>query len=277
VAEAAGVSGGRNRTWRLRVSCLLIALLVVPMGCGDDDDEEETDGPDGGTDVPISTEGTDVPITTEATDVPVTTEATGPTVAFGFTAAQLAEIESIAKSNPDDIARDVNLLGSNPLGPAQVSPDEVVNVAISLCQWSFDPEVTLNWFRQRASRLSVVLIGPAERLLNYATLRCETRFPSNEETQRYRRGVLNGLAPHGAFGPLPTIQPNPGSIEFELCEALNSSTGGRAAEAVVGGMIQAASRKFDSEVVATFIVQVAGSSCSKWLPPAFDALRRVVG
>ncbi|ADB73528.1 hypothetical protein [Geodermatophilus obscurus] len=182
----------------------------------------------------------------------------------------LADLENSYAASPAGIARDLSALGV-----ASVVQTEVETVAVDLCVSSFDPAVVLTWFSQQRVVLTWMIVGPVQRLLDYAgSPQVCSRGASPEEAAAYMAGIRAAL-PDALPG---TDRSQPTDAERVLCEFLGSNAGGEAAKTVLDGLIRAATRgRVDEGEAVALGVQVAGAVCPEALPVARDAFDEYFG
>lgn len=233
---------------KLHVVVALLAVVVI-VGCGDDDENGDSNGATG-------TIGTAAPITTSTSTV------------GGITVEQ---IRDLIDSTPEAIARDVNTLG---LTRAPVTTAGVADVARRLCESEFAPSVATAWLQVSGVTRSYLLVGPADRLLALAGQRqtC-TRPPTTAEASTYRTGVYEYLVPTGTG---IAGQPRPVAVNTQpVCNFLGQRAVGDAASAVLDSVLKAVSGdRIEAGQILAFLVEVAGSTCDRWLPTAVEAFDR---
>jgi hypothetical protein len=220
------------------------ALAVVPLlaaGCGDDDDNGDT--------------GTTTTTTSETSD-------------DAQLDAALADFREVLDSTPEAIAANVSALALTP-----VTADQVRDVARSLCESAFDPDVTTSWL-QSMMLTNVAMVGPANRLLRYSgTPEVCGRAPTTDERDFYQGEVYRVLEPTPPLPPGATQVPD--RAEAVVCDLLGDQGAGDVAGAALDGLLDLASRGgFDAGEFLPFVVEVAGARCDQWLPTAIDALDR---
>jgi len=216
----------------------VVALLVA--GCGDDDDDADT--------------GTTTTTTSETAD-------------DAELDAALADFWEVLDSTPEAIAEDVSALALT-----QVTADQVREVARTLCDSTFHPDVTTSWL-QSLILTNVAMVGPANRLLRYSgSPEVCSREPTTAERDFYRAEVYRALAPTPPLPPGATRVPN--RVEAVVCDLL-AANGASDVGAALNSLLDLASRGgFDAGEFLPFVVEVAGAGCDQWLPTAVDVLDR---
>jgi len=223
---------------------------VSLAACGDDDSDDS--GPVG-------------PTTSAPSGIPDTTA--GPDEID----AMLARVESYLDAQPDALATSLSALTSTP-----VSPDQVRAVATSLCESTFAPDVAIGWIESLSIVSAYLMIGPANRLLRLAgSAEICSRPPTPDEQVAYEAGV------YGAFGTplneIPALSDVPTDTEDTFCQVLDSSVGTAAVESTLGALLSLASRgRIEPGEFLPFAVEVAGTTCERWLPRLNDALREYI-
>lgn len=111
----------------------------------------------------------------------------------------ILNLQELMESTPQAIAVDVNALVL-----ASVTADDVASVADNLCRSGFNPTVTTFWLASKVRTQSLLLIGPATRLLRLAGDRC-SRGPTDAESEAYRAAVYAFVSPTSPLLPERTV------------------------------------------------------------------------
>jgi hypothetical protein len=224
----------------VRPVAALVAVALFAGGCGDDNDNGDR--------------GTTT-TTSETADV------------AGLDAA-LADFRELLDSTPQAIAEDVSALALT-----EVTADQVRTVARTLCESSFNADVTTSWL-QGLMVTNLAMVGPANRLLRYSgTLEVCTRAPNAYEQDLYRAEVYRVLAAAPPLPPGATRLPN--RVEAVVCDVLGARGAGDVVGAALDRLLDLASRgRLDAGEFLPFVVEAAGAGCDEWLPTAVDVLDR---
>lgn len=225
----------------LRPVAGLAAVALLAGGCGDDDGNG---------------------------DARATTTTTSETADDADLDAVLADFRELLDSTPEAIAEDVSGLALT-----HVTADQVRSVARTLCESSFDPDVTTSWL-QSLIVTNVAMVGPANRVLRYAgTPEVCSRAPTTDERDFYRAEVYRVLAPMPPLPPGATRVPD--GVETVVCDVLGAQGGGDVVGAALNSLLGLASRgRIDAGEFLPFVVEVAGAGCDEWVPTAIDVLDR---
>jgi hypothetical protein len=240
-----GVGRRRLATLRRFVVVALVSTVIVSIsGCnGDGDDVDEN--------------------------------AVTSTTAAGTTEAELdaaaTDLRELLDSTPQAIAEDMSALGL-----VEVTADQVRNVARTLCDSTFDPDVTTVWL-QSLMVTNLAMLGPANRLLRYSgTPEVCARGPTTAERDFYRAEVYRVLEPTPPVPPGATQVPS--HVEAVVCDLLGAEDAGDAVGATLDRLLDLASRgQVDAQEFLPFVVEVAGAGCDQNLPIAIEALDRQLG
>lgn len=182
-----------------------------------------------------------------------------------------ADLRELLGANPAAIAEDVSALGLT-----AITADQVGSVAATLCESSFDPDVTTSWL-QGLIVTNVAMVGPANRLLRYAgTPEVCGRAPTTAERDFYQADVYRVLEPGPALPPGATDVPD--RVQATVCDLLAVESAGDAVGVALERLQGLASRgPFDAAELLPYVVEVAGAGCSQRLPTALQALDRYLG
>jgi hypothetical protein len=227
----------------MTLATTIITLLLGTIACGDDDDGTVAEEP-------------------TTPEEPTTTEEP-PDID-----AAIANLQEVLRSNPTNIAQDVNFWGS-----ANATELEVRLLASRLCTSSFDPQLTTAWLNAEVQARNWMLTGPANRILRLAgTPEYCPRGPTADEVATYSAAVSRYASPNGIVVP---DEAAPSAAEKTVCDFLGHRVGGDAVTAVLEGIVAAASRnRVNTEEFMPLVVEIAGAYCEEWLPTARDALAR---
>lgn len=231
-------------------------LLLVLAGCGDD--ESSTGGGD------TSGNGSGTTGTSEGSGGggSSTGPAGGGATPDPALAQALARLSAAYDASPAGIAQDLGLFVTPP-----VNATEVEQIAVDLCESTFDPDVVLDWFDTRGIVPTWMVAGPAQRLLDYTGSSVCNRAPTQAESSAYLNGIWAALP-----DPLSGVRA-PTEVESVVCEFLGSRPGGAVVESVLTGMLEAATRgRVDPGEAIALGVEVAGAVCPAALPTARAAL-----
>jgi len=220
----------------------VVALLVA--GCGDDDDDADT--------------GTTTTTTSETAD-------------DAELDAALADFWEVLDSTPEAIAEDVSALALT-----QVTADQVREVARTLCDSTFHPDVTTSWL-QSLIVTNVAMMGPANRLLRYSgTPEVCPRAPTAAERDFYAAEVYRVLESSPALPPGGTEVP--ARVQATVCEILDTRGSDDAVGTALERLLEMASRgPFDPAEFLPYVVEAAGAGCDQQLPTAVQAMERYLG
>jgi hypothetical protein len=229
---------------RFVVLALVAAVIVSISGCNGDGDDVDEDA--------------------------VTSTTAGETTAADLDAAA-ADLGELLDSAPPAIAEDMSALGL-----AQVTAEQVGNVARTLCDSTFDPDVTTAWL-QSLMVTNVAMLGPANRLLRHSgTPEVCARGPSTAEGDFYRAEVYRVLESAPPVPPGATQVPS--RVGGAVCDLLGAGDASDAVGAALDRLLDLASRgQVDAGEFLPFVVEVAGASCDQWLPIALGVLDRYLG
>jgi hypothetical protein len=225
---------------RFLVVTPVAAVIVSIAGCNGDGDDEE------------------------AAVASTTSSATAVVDVDGAT----ADLRGLLDSTPQAIAEDVSALGL-----AQVTADQVGTVARTLCESTFDPEVTTSWLESLIVT-NVAMVGPANRLLRYSgTPEVCPRGPTTAEQDFYRAEVYRVLE---STPPLPPGATQvPGRVAAVVCDLLGAPDAGDPVGAALDRLLDLASRGgFDAGEFLPLVVEAAGAGCDQLLPTAMEVLDR---
>jgi hypothetical protein len=182
-----------------------------------------------------------------------------------------ADLRELLATTPDKIATDVGALGLTP-----VTADQVGDVAATLCESAFDPEITTSWL-QGLIVTNVAMMGPANRLLRYSgTPEVCPREPTTAERDFYVAEVYRVLEPGPALPPGATEVP--ARVQATVCELLDPRGSNDAVGVALDRLLSMAARgPFDPTEFLPYAVEAAGAGCDQWLPTAVQAIGRYLG
>jgi hypothetical protein len=185
--------------------------------------------------------------------------------------AVVADLQELLAATPQRIADDVNTLGLT----QAANKERVESVALRLCIYNFSANVTIDWLQEIKATPSLLLEGPAKRLLRLSgNLPICPRKPTSEERDNYQRAMSQFLNPMPTFSPSPS-GPIPRDVQVQVCQFLDSKGGGAVVETAIEALISTVSRKgVDTDEFIPLLVQIAGISCKQWLPLANAALEK---
>jgi hypothetical protein len=182
-----------------------------------------------------------------------------------------ADLREILGTTPEKIATDVSALGLTP-----VTPDQVGDVAATLCGSAFDPEITTSWL-QSLIVTNVAMMGPANRLLRYSsTPEVCPREPTAAERDFYVAEVYRVLETGPALPPGATEVP--ARVQATICDLLDPRGSDDAVGVALDRLLDMAARgPFDPTEFLPYAVEAAGAGCDQWLPTAVQAISRFLG
>lgn len=182
-----------------------------------------------------------------------------------------ADLREALGATPQAIAEAVSGLALT-----TVTADQVADMAATLCEAAFDPDVTTSWL-QSLIVTNLAMVGPANRLLRYAgTPEVCPRGPTTTERDFYQAEVYRALEPGPPLPPGATDVPD--RVQATVCDLLDPQGVDDVVGVALDRLLDLASRgPFDAAEFLPYAVEAAGAGCDQWLPTAVEAMDRYLG